>query len=66
MQSVDFGGQDEQTMNGVAMETPSDVAVALATKHANMSWLPSSCPLVARVNTWDHTSWDIDTLQVYT
>ena len=34
---VDFGSQDEQTINGVAMETPSNVAVALATKHANMS-----------------------------
>ena len=37
VQPVDFGSQDEQTIDGVAMETPSDVAVALATKHANMS-----------------------------
>ena len=49
VQSVDFGGQDKQTMNGVAMETPSDVAVALATKHANMSWLSSFFKLVTRV-----------------
>ena len=41
VQQVDLGGQDEQTMNDVAMETPSDAAVALATKHANMSCLPS-------------------------
>ena len=48
--AVDFGSQDEQTMNGVAMETPSDVAVALATKHGNMSYHPlSSCPWVTRV-----------------
>ena len=40
VQSVDFGSQGEQTINGVAMETPSNVGVALATKHANMSWLP--------------------------
>ena len=39
--AVDFGSQDEQTMNGVAMETPSDVAVALATKHGNMSYPPT-------------------------
>ena len=37
VQPVDLGSQDKQTMNDVAMETPSDAAVALATKHANMS-----------------------------
>ena len=36
-----FGSQDEQTINDVAMETPSDVAVALATKHGNMSYPPT-------------------------
>ena len=41
VQPVDLGSQDKQTMNNVAMETPSDAAVALATKHANISWLPS-------------------------
>ena len=35
VQPVDLGSQDEQTMIGVAMETPSDAAVALATKHPN-------------------------------
>ena len=29
--------QDKQTIDDVAMETPSNAAVALATKHANMS-----------------------------
>ena len=32
-----LGSQDEQTINGVAMETPSDAAVALATKPSNVA-----------------------------
>ena len=53
VQSVDLGSQDKQTMNDVAMETLSDAAVALATKHDNMSWLPS---FFLSTGQWDHTS----------
>ena len=37
VQSVVLGSQDKQTMNDVAMETPSDAAVALATKSSDVA-----------------------------